>query len=149
MTKRHTNLGNITGPALAISAANVAASAIDPIFPALKDYLRLHDEWYRLGTASERAKDIARDGRCIVPPRDPKEINRARDAADAAADRVTDTTPTTIAGVAALIRFVMDDPTNVFDFGQQEWPRELFVAALAGLDNITAGSGLGASGAAS
>jgi hypothetical protein len=49
--------------------------------------------------------------------------------------------------VAALIRFVMDDPTELFDFGEREWPRALFVAALAGLDNITA-DGAGKSGEA-
>jgi hypothetical protein len=66
---------------------------------------------------------------------------------DAAAGRVTETTPTTVAGVAALIQFVMDDPTELFDFGEREWPRALFVAALAGLDNITA-DGAGKSGEA-
>ena len=144
---RRVDISGITAPALAISAAYAAASSVDPIFRALKEYLTLSADWDRLCEAEEAAKDDALHGR-DTPPADVGDVRQARVAMDRAANRVTATTPTTVAGVAELIRFVMDDPAEVFDLGKRDWPRGLFVAALAGLDNITAAGGRGAAGTA-
>ena len=137
---RRSDISGITAPALAISAAYAAASNVDPIFRALKEYLTLSADWDRLCEAEDAAEDEALHGR-NTPPADVGDVRKARIAMDRAADRVTTTTPTTVAGVAELIRFVMDDPAEVFDLGKRDWPRGLFVAALAGLDNITAAGG--------
>ena len=57
--------------------------------------------------------------------------------------QLTSTAPTTVAGVAALIRFALDDPTEMFEVEDRPTAR-LFVSALDGLYNIVAGGGQGA-----
>ena len=136
---RRISISSITKPALAVSAAYATASKVDPIFSVLKEYLRSYAEWYRLCRAEDAVEDIARDARCIIPPGFDIDIAEAQGALDAAADRMMVTTPTTVEGVAELLRFVVDDPTDVFGHPEREWPRELFVMALTGLDNIAAG----------
>jgi hypothetical protein len=140
MTPR-ASIDHITAPALAVSAAYAAASAVDPIFPVLKEYVRRHAEWHRLCRAEDAVDGIARDARCFMPPSGSIDIATAQDAMDAAASRIFVTTPTTVVGVAELLRFVLDDPTEAFDSIARKWPRELFVAALDGLDNIAAAGG--------
>jgi hypothetical protein len=80
MTKRPTSISGITAPALAISAANAAASTVDPIIPAIQDYVQLYSAWWRLCEAEQRAEKIAREGRCIVPKESGGGLGKARDA---------------------------------------------------------------------
>jgi hypothetical protein len=138
---RRTSLAGITGHALAGAAAHAAAhgaaSAIDPIFAALDEYQRGSTSiGYVCAKRSKQSKKLsgmaARAQRFMVTLMMP--------AMDAAAKRVFATTPRTISGVVALLRFMLNDPTEAFSFAfsDREWPGGLIENAAEGLDNILA-----------
>ena len=153
MTKpsRRTSIGKITAPALAVAAtceaAARAAASSDPTFAAIQDYVRRYGEWYRLCALEVEIDEAKRFGR-KPPVGDIADIDEAQAAMEAALDQVISTTPTTVAGVAALVRFVLDDPTEMFDV-EEDRLAPLFATALDGLNNIVAGGGQGAPGGAS
>ena len=115
------DISGITAPALAISAVYAAASSVDPIFRALKEYPTLSADWERLCDAEE--VEVG-------------DVRQARSAMDSAADRVTATTPTTAAGAAALIRHVIEDLENHETTDTSEWPARLLFVVADALDGI-------------
>ena len=105
----------------------------DPALAALRKYRALSAEWFRLYMESDAAEPMERKSDLAILN---ARIARAEDAMDAAAKRLTATKPTTAAGAAALIRYVIQEIGDTND--TSTWPVNLLLTAAEALDGIAA-----------
>jgi hypothetical protein len=114
-------------PIMAVPAVAVAASAgpVDPAYAAIKDYqsaLQAHDVAFE-------TDDNATGSDCAAASR---AYETAYDALFRARDRLLSTTPTTAAGLSALLAFVRDSShLNDLMSAGDERPLRSFLKAIA------------------
>jgi len=116
---RRAMLGRTAAAALTtpLAAAAIAhAGEPDPIFPAIDRHRRLE---VAFGDTCKLTDKVAaqEEGRTITPA-DYEIFERAEDAADEALEVLIATTPTTVAGVRAMLTYVFDH--RIFGWQDEE-----------------------------
>ena len=120
--------------------STAAPTTPDPALAAIEEYQRRNAEWFRLCMEcdeAESSRHFQPPGREITLAALSARIDCARSALDAATKRVIATKPTTTAGAAALIHFIIDD-MKINGDDASEWPVRLLFTAAAALDGMAA-----------
>lgn len=90
----------------------------DPIFAAIATHKRLERRWLDMARARDEAGASCPSA---------SEVEHASEAGLAAAWSMARTEPTTVAGTAAMLRYLTKDPTNgLFELGEVIWLETAF-----------------------
>ncbi len=98
------------------------STAADPILAAIANHKKLDRAWLEVAGAKGDRDAHAR---------------RGSDAAERAAWQMARTKPTTVAGAAALLKYITRGPiTGLFELGETDWHETAFRNAAASLAEI-------------
>lgn len=96
----------------------------DPIFAAITTHKRLERKWLDMAAAVDGADDTGRRSKAYADAHGftRRDVELATDAATEAAWAMSKTAPTTVAGAAAMLKYLTRDPTNgLFELGEVVW----------------------------
>jgi hypothetical protein len=102
--------------------------APDPILLAIATHRRLDRAW--------RKRSRAADAAGIWHEKAP-EIDLASDAAEEAAWKMARTTPTTTAGAAIMLNYIVSGTNGLFDMDEYDWHETAFRTVATALRKIT------------